>query len=357
MAGEKTEKATPKKRRDERKKGNVFLSQDAVAVVTLLGSFGAFWLLAGNIGEQLAGYMRFCFTKVDLAGGLGIDDMLHELVMQALGLLVRSVLPITLVTAGCAIVATFAQTRLLVSGELMRPKFNRINPLEGFKRLFSLKSVINALKGLLKICILMIIVYMSISGMFHESAKYLYVDLRASSSHLFSEGMSMIVKIGIAFIALAALDFMYQWWDYERNLRMSKQEIKEEYKQTEGDPQVKGKIKQIQRQRAQQRMMQQVPSADVVIRNPTHVAVALRYKPDKDQAPVVVAKGLDELALRIVSVAEENGVAVIENVPLARGLYADAPMDQMIPMEFYGPVAEVLVYVLKLDGSEARPSE
>ena len=345
----KTEKATPKKRRDERKKGNVFLSQDAVAVVTLLGSFGAFWLLAGNIGEQLAGYMRFCFTKVDLAGGLGIDDMLHELVMQALGLLVRSVLPITLVTAGCAIVATFAQTRLLVSGELMRPKFNRINPLEGFKRLFSLKSVINALKGLLKICILMIIVYMSISGMFHESAKYLYVDLRASSSHLFSEGMSMIVKIGIAFIALAALDFMYQWWDYERNLRMSKQEIKEEYKQTEGDPQVKGKIKEIQRRRAQQRMMQQVPGADVVIRNPTHVAVALRYKPDKDQAPVVVAKGLDELALRIVKVAEENQVAVVENVPLARSLFAETDLDREIPPQFYGPVAEVLVYVLKLD--------
>ena len=345
----KTEKATPKKRRDERKKGNVFLSQDAVAVVTLLGSFGAFWLLAGNIGEQLAGYMRFCFTKVDLAGGLGIDDMLHELVMQALGLLVRSVLPITLVTAGCAIVATFAQTRLLVSGELMRPKFNRINPLEGFKRLFSLKSVINALKGLLKICILMIIVYMSISGMFHESAKYLYVDLRASSSHLFSEGMSMIVKIGIAFIALAALDFMYQWWDYERNLRMSKQEIKEEYKQTEGDPQVKGKIKEIQRRRAQQRMMQQVPGADVVIRNPTHVAVALRYKPDKDEAPVVVAKGRDELALRIVKVAEENGVATVENVPLAHSLYDNAVLDREIPPIFYGPVAEILVYVLKLD--------
>ncbi|MCI8759415.1 MAG: EscU/YscU/HrcU family type III secretion system export apparatus switch protein, partial [Oscillospiraceae bacterium] len=141
----------------------------------------------------------------------------------------------------------------------------------------------------------------------------------------------------------------YQWWDYERQLRMSKQEIKEEYKQTEGDPQVKGKIKEIQRRRAQQRMMQQVPGADVVIRNPTHVAVALRYKPDKDQAPVVVAKGLDELALRIVKVAEENQVAVVENVPLARSLFAETDLDREIPPQFYGPVAEVLVYVLKLD--------
>ena len=214
--GSKTEKATPKKRRDERKKGNVFLSQDAVAVVTLLGSFSVFWMMSGRIAEQLTGFMRFCFTQVDLAGGLAVDDMLRELTMQALGLIARTVLPITLVTAGCAVVATFAQTRLLVSGELMKPKFNRINPLEGFKRLFSLKSVINALKGILKISILMVIVYFSIENMFHESAKYLYVDLRASCTHLFSQGVSMVVKIALAFIALAALDILYQWWDYEQ---------------------------------------------------------------------------------------------------------------------------------------------
>ena len=163
----KTEKATPKKRRDERKKGNVFLSQDAVAVVTLLGSFSVFWMMSGRIAEQLTGFMRFCFTQVDLASGMEVGDLLHELTMQSLGLLGRTVLPLTLVTALCAVVATFAQTRLLVSSELMKPKFSRINPLEGFKRLFSLKSLINALKGVLKISILMVIVYMSISGMFH----------------------------------------------------------------------------------------------------------------------------------------------------------------------------------------------
>ena len=347
--GSKTEKATPKKRRDERKKGNVFLSQDAVAVVTLLGSFSVFWMMSGRIAEQLTGFMRFCFTQVDLAGGLAVDDMLRELTMQALGLMARTVLPITLVTAGCAVVATFAQTRLLVSGELMKPKFNRINPLEGFKRLFSLKSVINALKGILKISILMVIVYFSIENMFHESAKYLYVDLRASCTHLFSQGVSMVVKIALAFIALAALDILYQWWDYERQIRMSKQEIKEEYKQTEGDPQIKGKIKEMQRKRAQSRMMQQVPQADVVIRNPTHFAVALRYHPDEDAAPIVLAKGQDSLALRIVKVAEEHKVAVIENVPLARALYADAELDREIPPARYNPVAEVLVYIFRLN--------
>ncbi len=345
----KTEKATPKKRRDERKKGHVFLSQDAVAVVTLLGSFAAFWMLSGKIAEQLSNFMGFCIARCDVTGALSIGDTLHEIIMQALGLLVRNVLPITLVTAGCAVIATFAQTRMLVSGELIRPKLSKINPLEGFKRLFSLKSIVDALKGILKISLLMIIVYISIEGMFHESAKYLYVDIRASCTHLFSQGMGMIIKIGIAFIALAALDFMYQWWDYERNLRMSKQEIKEEYKQTEGDPQIKGKIKEMQRKRAQSRMMQQVPQADVVIRNPTHFAVALRYHPEEDSAPVVLAKGMDELALRIVKTAEENKVAVIENVPLARALYASAELDQEIPPELYNPVAEVLVYIFRLN--------
>lgn len=345
----KTEKATPKRRRDERKKGNVFLSQDAVSVVTLLGSFAAFWMLSGRIAEQLTGFMYACFSKVDLAGGIALSDTIHELAMQALGLMLRTVLPITLMTAFCAIAATFFQTRLLFSSELMKPKFSRINPLEGFKRLFSLKSLINALKGILKISILMIIVYLSIQGMFHESARYLYVDLQASCTHLFSQGMSMVVKIVLAFIALAAADILYQWWDYERGIRMSKQEIKEEYKQTEGDPQIKGKIKEMQRKRAMSRMMQQVPQADVVIRNPTHFAVALRYHPDEDAAPIVLAKGMDELALRIVKVAEEHQVPAIENVPLARALYADAELNQEIPPALYNPVAEVLVYIFRLN--------
>lgn len=347
--GSKTEKPTAKRRRDERAKGNVFISQDAVAVVALLGSFSVFWMSAGKIAGQVSGFMGYCISLCGAGGALSLGDTIHEIIMQGLNLLIRNVLPITLVTAGCAIVATFAQTRMLISRELIRPKFSKLNPISGFKRLFSLKSLINALKSLLKIMLLMIIVFLSLKGMYQESAKYLYVDLRASCAHLFSQGMSMIVKIGIAFIALAALDFMYQKWDYEKSLRMSKEEIKEEYKQTEGDPKVKGKIKEIQRRRARERMMQQVPKADVVIRNPTHFAVALRYHPAEDNAPIVLAKGMDDLALRIVKVAEENKVAVIENVPLARALYADAELDQEIPPELYNPVAEVLVYIFRLN--------
>lgn len=327
------------------------MSRDAVAVATLIGSYAILRATAANFPEQLGRFMAFCM-ETSAQGVDSLQGILSELVIQGLIVIVITVGPILLVTLFCAVAATFAQTKFLVSGESIKPKFNRISPLQGFKRLFSLKSVVEALKGILKISLLMIIVFLSIRDMFSESSKYLYTDLHMAAAHLVDYAEGMIFRICIAFIALAALDFIYQWWDYERQLKMSKQEVKEEYKQTEGDPQVKGKIKQIQRQRAQQRMMQQVPGADVVIRNPTHYAVALRYKPEQDNAPIVLAKGQDELALRIVKVAEENGVAVMENVPLARALYAQAELDREIPPELYSAVAEVLVYIFRLDKSK-----
>jgi flagellar biosynthetic protein FlhB len=344
----KTEKATPKKRRDERKKGNVFLSRDAVAVATLIGSFAALLLMSDTIVDQLGRFMQFCLSL----GEDGTVGSLKLYLTEAVVILAKTVGPIVAITIVCAIVGTFAQTRFLVSGESIKPKFNRISPLQGFKRLFSLKSVIEALKGVLKIALLLVLIYMTLKELFQESVRYLYAELSASAAHLFSVATSMTIRIIIAFIAVAALDFLYQWWDYERQMRMSKQEVKEEYKQTEGDPQVKGKIKETQRKRAQMRMMQQVPQADVVIRNPTHFAVALRYKPDQDNAPIVLAKGQDELALRIVKVAEESQVAVIENVPLARALYAKTDLNQEIPPELYSAVAEVLVYIFRLNGDQ-----
>ncbi len=354
MAGDsKTEKATPKKRRDERKKGNVMMSKDVVAVATLLGSLAMLKIMSGAVPEQADNLFRTCFDYISGTVPADMPGILRPLLMQCIMTTAIVAGPFLAVTAVLAVVATFAQTKMLVSAESLKPKFNRISPLQGFKRLFSLRSVVEALKGLLKISILLYLIYSYFRDVAIGFSRFLDMEISQACSILFDSIITLILRVAIAFTVLAAADFLYQWWDYERQLKMSKQEVKEEYKQTEGDPQVKGKIKQIQRQRAQQRMMQQVPGADVVIRNPTHVAVALRYKPDSDDAPVVVAKGLDELALRIVAVAEENGVAVVENVPLARSLYADAPLDRMIPMEFYGPVAEILVYVLKLDQQEA----
>ena len=243
------------------------------------------------------------------------------------------------------------QTRMLVSGQALQPKFSRINPLQGITRLFSLRSLVEALKGILKISVLLYIIYNFLVGVVDLFTKYLFTDLEQVCAHLMDMAFQMSMQIAVAYVVLAAADVFYQWWDYERQIRMSKEEIKEEYKQMEGDPKVKGKIKEIQRKMAQSRMMQKVPQADIVVRNPTHFAVALRYKPDQDRAPVVLAKGQDHLALRIVRCAEENGVAVVENVPLARALYATTELEQEIPPELYGAVAEVLVYIYRLKGN------
>ena len=345
----KTEKATPKKRRDERKKGNVMMSKDVIAVATLIGSLVMLKVMGSVVSEQAEGLFAACFGFMADTPAPIAPSILRQLAYRCVMAVVIVAGPFLGVTAILAVVATFAQTRLLVSGESLKPKLNRISPLQGFKRLFSLRSVVEALKSLLKISILLYLIFNYFRSVIVSFSRFLDMEVGQACAILFDDIFNLILQVVIAFIVLAAADYFYQWWDYERQLKMSKQEVKEEYKQTEGDPQVKGKIKQIQRQRAQQRMMQQVPSADVVIRNPTHVAVALRYKPDQDEAPVVVAMGLDELALRIVKVAEENQVAVVENVQLARSLYAGTELNRQIPPEFYGPVAEILVYVLKLD--------
>ena len=348
--GNKTEKATPKKRRDERKKGNVFMSKDAIAVASLLGTFAVLWFLTDTIAEETARFMALCFDTMGQESR-EVGGLTGELAVQGIVSIVKAVGPVALVAILCAVAATFAQTRFLVTTEPLKPKFSKLNPIEGFKRLFSLKSVVETLKNLVKIAILLYIVYLSVRDLLLESASFLYIDLSVSIAHLVEVAWTMIIRIVIAFLAVAALDFFYQRWDYEKNMMMTKDEVKEEYKQMEGDPKVKGKIKEIQRRRAMQRMMQQVPGSDVVIRNPTHFAVALRYKPEEDYAPVVLAKGQDNIAMKIVEIAEENGITVIENVPLARALYAEAELDQFIPPSLYEAVAEVLVYIFKLNGN------
>ena len=352
----KTEKATPKKRRDERKKGNVMMSKDVVAVATLLGTLAMFKVMGGVVVEQAGNLLETCFAYIASPEAVSLSGILPKVLIKCILTFCIVAGPFLLATALLAMTATFAQTKLLVTGESLKPKFNRISPLQGFKRLFSLRSVIEALKGILKISILLYLIFNYFSKVAVGFSRFLDMDVGQACGILFQDILTLVLQVAVAFTALAAADYLYQWWDYERQLKMSKQEIKEEYKQTEGDPQVKGKIKEIQRRRAQQRMMQQVPDADVVIRNPTHVAVALRYKPDRDEAPVVVAKGLDELALRIVKTAEDHKITVVENVPLARSLYAGADLDREIPPEFYGPVAEVLVYVLKLDQADPPPA-
>ncbi|GLC80463.1 flagellar biosynthesis protein FlhB [Lacrimispora brassicae] len=348
MAGDsKTEKATPKKRRDERKKGHVAVSKDVVMIASLLGIFMMLKLLFPFMYKTLRNYMIKYISLAPAAETL--SDYTTKAYMDTVIAVLKACFPILLVAVLLAVVATGIQTRFLFTKSSMAPKFDRLNPLQGIKNILSVKSLVELIKSLIKIIILIIILYQIIRGDLRAVARTIDMELQDSAVYVLNAILEMITKVSIVFLGIAGFDYFYQWWDFERQIRMSKQELKEEYKQTEGNPEIKGRIRNIQRERARSRMMQEVPSADVIVRNPTHYAVALRYNIEKDSAPVLVAKGQDELALRIVAVGEENGVYVLENKPLARGIYASTKVGAEIPPEYYGMVAEILVYVYRMN--------
>lgn len=352
MAGEKTEKATPKRKQDERKKGNVFFSREAVTVATLVASFGALQATAGGMSKSIKQSIQDFITL-----GANTDTitpkLLADLMTQCVVLLLKTTMPILLAVCLAAVVATMLQTRFLFSTQSLKFKGERINPLSGFKKMFSLRSLVELLKALIKISALGYVLYRILSDSMPTLPRLMDMTPTAIFSQMIQLISHIIWTVAVLFVALAAADYLYQWWEYEKNLRMTKQEIKDEYKQMEGDPQVKGRQRSLQQERAKRRMMQAVPTADVVIRNPTHFAVALRYDRTKDAAPIVVAKGQDQVALRIVKVAEDSGVYVMENKPLARALYASIEIGQEIPGQFYEPVAQVLAFVYNLKKKDA----
>ena len=218
-----------------------------------------------------------------------------------------------------------------------------------------MRSIIELIKATLKITVIVVVLMASYRSVYDQFIELMMRDIRQAVGFILNTIIDIVFKLSLAFSAIAALDYLYQWWEYERNLRMTKQEIKEEYKQLEGDPQIKGRIKERQRGMAQRRMMQKVPTADVVIRNPTHYAIALRYNLKKDRAPIVVAKGQDSLALRIVAVAEQYHIPTTENKPLAHALYEAVEVDCEIPPEFYTALAEILAWVYSLKKETGAP--
>lgn len=266
----------------------------------------------------------------------------------------KATMPLLLVSVMVSMVFTFAQTRFLFSGSVMEFKLSRLNPLEGFKKMLSLRGLMELVKSVVKITILGYIIYRILLKKIALLPRMMDMPIRQSADYLGDTIMSIAVTAGTVFLAVAAFDYFYQWWDYEKQLRMSKQELKEEYKQMEGDPQIKGKIRELQRRQAMSRMMQNVPKADVVIRNPTHYAVAIAYDSGKNKAPVVLAKGADFLAKRIIETAQSCEITIMENKPLARGLYEAVEIDREIPEAFYKPVAEVLAFVYNLKKKEGR---
>ncbi len=345
---EKTEKATPKKRRDQRKEGNVASSKDVIAVASLIGCFYCLQLLFPAIYETLRDTMIFQITAVAEIDELSLGN-LQMLGMKTVKDLAKCIFPLGVISLTIGVVATGIQTRFNVTTKPLKFKLSKLNPLKGIKNMFSAKQVVELLKAVIKIIILGVILYGILKDEIVVIAQMMDIDPLSSSAYVLKEIVSMVLKVGMVFAAIAGFDYFYQRWSYEKNLKMTKEEVKEEFKQSEGDPKIKGKIRSLQQSMARSRMMQAVPDADVIIRNPTHYAVALRYDIDKDNAPVVIAKGQDLIALKIVEIAENHKVTVIENKPLARGIYASTPLGGQIPAEYYGVVAEILVEVFRMN--------
>lgn len=353
MPGEKTEKATPKRRRDERRKGNTFLSNEVVTVASLLVMFYSLRLLGPLIVETLTRSIGEFITLGQQRDPLTAEQVRLCFVKGASAFFIAS-FPLMIISVLVAIIVTGAQTRFLFASKLLEFKGSRLNPLNGIKRMFSMRGLVELVKSICKVVILGIVIYRVMLDEIPVFPRMMEMDVIQVMVITGSMILQIVKTAAIIFVFLAAGDYAYQWWEYEKNLRMSKEDIKEEYKQTEGDPQVKGKIKERQQAQARRRMMQNVPNADVVIRNPTHYAVAIQYDPEKNSAPVVVAKGADHIALKIVEVAEANHVIVLENRPLARGLYDTVDLEQEIPEKFFKPVAGVLAYVYNLRERERR---
>ena len=345
--GEKTEKATSKKRKDERKKGNIATSKDVVTVASVLVIFFALRLWFPVIVEQINRLFNMFMNYASLNDEV-TPRLAENIFIDCVTVFAIAVLPILLLSVLVSVTAYLFQTKLLFSQDSLKPKFGRLSPIEGFKRMFSLRSFVELIKNLIKVIILASVSFNFVRGRFMPMTRTMNMSLEQAAAYILDSIIWLIISICIIFVCVAALDFVYQKWDYERRIRMSKHEVKEEYKQLEGDPQVKRRIRDVQMKFSMSRMMQAVPTADVVIKNPTHYAVALKYDIMKDVAPILVAKGQDEVALRILKTAEENDVYVTENKELAQALYAGVELNREITAEFYDVVAEVLALLYKL---------
>lgn len=346
FSGEKTEKATPKKRQDVRKKGQTAKSQDINTAIILLAVFFLFMFYGSNYLESFYDIFYLVFEKYFFQE---LNEVMVETILLDMFQLLFTIIgPVFLIAFIAALVANIMQIGFLTTVEPLKMKLEKLDPIKGFKRIFSLRAIVELLKSILKFTIIGVITYIFLSNHLGEILK-LVLKTPEQSIEIIS---SIVVKMGLfaggGLLFLAILDYMYQKYDFEKNIRMSKQDIKDEFKNTEGDPLIKSQRKQRQRELATQRMMQEVPSADVVITNPTHFAVALKYDEENMDAPVVVAKGVDYIALKIKSIAKEHDVMVVENRPLARSLYNQTELGQAIPEQFFKAVAEILAYVYRI---------
>ncbi|BCY17918.1 flagellar biosynthetic protein FlhB [Leptolinea sp. HRD-7] len=350
---DKTEAPTAGRIRDARERGQVARSMELNAAVSLIASI---WLLTGmgrNMISGLGDLMRHTVTNLPTAE---LTDLgLRQLVFQDFSFFFIPFVELIFALMIIGVMTTLLQTNFLWASK--RPFFDgsRLNPINGFKRIFSKQGIIEVLKSLLKLLLVGWPVYTFLMDNFTSIIQIIQMPLRQEIEQWMNLSTSLMWRVAGAYIILAAGDYAYQRWNYTRQLRMSKQEVIDDLKKSEGDPFLRGRIRQQQRRMAQSRMMSKVPKADVIVTNPTHYAVAIKYDSTKMEAPVVVAKGAFNVAQKIVEIARENSVPVVQNVPLARAMYKMVDLDQPIPPELYVAMAEVLAYVYRLKNQHIQP--
>jgi len=344
---ERTEPATPRKRRKEREEGRVAKSQDLGAAAVIL--VGLFALMV--FGRFLFSWiLAFTTDAIAFMGGNTIreDGWFSAIRNETVVAMVVPWLPIGLAAAVGALIVTVSQVGFFLTTKPLVPKMDRMNPVSGLKKVLSLRSLVEMVKGLLKAALFALVIYFSLRKDTPELVRAIRFPLETGVSRLLDKLLSLSFRLAFLLLVIALFDYVYQKWEFERSIKMSKQELKEEFKQMEGDPQIKSKMRQKQRELARGRMMSSVPKADVVITNPTRLAVALEYDRKAMDAPVISAKGSGFLARRIREIAGENGVPVVENKPLARSLFENLEVGDEVPEEFYRAVAEVLAFVYRI---------
>jgi flagellar biosynthetic protein FlhB len=348
---EKTEKATPRKKKKAREEGQVLRSQELGVAVLFLTAFQGLRMFSGLIYTNMSGFMKFGLGMIKEGPLQGIKEpyAISRYINYAFQQIIVMVIPLMAVVMLAGLIVEIAQAGWHPTTKPLRPKLSKLSPLKGIKKIFSLNAVLELVKSLLKLAVVGIGIYTVVINEINVLRHFVQMELINTVAYVGDVVIDIGVMVGGMYVAIALLDFLFQWWRHNKSLKMTKQEVKEEYKQTEGDPVVKGQIRRRMLQAGMRRMMQQVPSADVIITNPTHFAVALKYDRELGEAPVVLAKGADYVARRIKERALENGIEIIENKPLARTIYDTVEVGQEIPPELYQAVAEIFAYLAHLN--------
>ncbi len=349
--GEKTEEPTAKKLEDARNKGQVMRSTEVVTAATLLVFFIMLKILVGFIGNRfLEGFHQSIGYIEDYTGNPFTVNSARTLVREAFLNILAAGFPIMIAGFVVTVLSILVQVKWKVSTEPLKPKIDKFNPVSGMKRLFSKDKIMEFLKSAAKVVVLAYVVYSYLKDQWPLIYKMYSYTLPQAIAVIGDTVISIGIRISVFFAVIAVFDLFYQKWKFHQDMMMSKQEVKDEYKNSEGDPKVKSQQRQRMQQASQRRMMQDLPNADVVITNPTHLAVAIKYDKETHEAPVVIAKGADYLAQKIKETARMNSIEIVENKPLARMLYHNVEIGAEIPPELYQMVAEVLAYVYGLQG-------